>query len=402
MNVFDIIEKEEQRQKDTIELIASENFVSENVKKALGSCLTNKYCEGYPAERHDGCGLSGRYYGGCDNYDEIEEYCCDIYRKVFNTNYHVNVQPHSGSHANMCAYYAFLQPGDTLLSMSLNAGGHLSHSSAVSFVSRFYNVKQYGLDKNGYINYDEIEQMLLAHMPKLILVGASAYSREIDFKRIADIITKVSDHLMTRDNIHYEPIYMVDMAHIAGLIAAGDHQSPFGLADVITTTSQKTLRGPRGGIIFCKPEYAKFIDKAVFPGNSGGPHMNTIAAKAVAGEEALTDEYHNYIHQVVKNAKAMSDEFIKMGYEIISGGTDNHMFLLSLAAANCSGAQLQEKLEKEAHIILNKNMIPGDKRKPKETSGVRIGTAAMTTKGYTEDDFIDIAHTIDNYIKSFN
>lgn len=402
MNIFDIIEKEEQRQKDTIELIASENFVSENVKKALGSCLTNKYCEGYPAERHDGCGLSGRYYGGCDNYDEIEEYCCDIYRKVFNTNYHVNVQPHSGSHANMCAYYAFLQPGDTLLSMSLDAGGHLSHSSAVSFVSRFYNVKQYGLDKNGYINYDEIEQMLLAHMPKLILVGASAYSREIDFKRIADIIIKVSDHLMARDNILYEPIYMVDMAHIAGLIAAGDHQSPFGLADVITTTSQKTLRGPRGGIIFCKPEYAKSIDKAVFPGNSGGPHMNTIAAKAVAGEEALTDEYRNYIHQVVKNAKAMSDEFIKMGYEIISGGTDNHMFLLSLAAANCSGAQLQEKLEKEAHIILNKNMIPGDKRKPKETSGVRIGTAAMTTKGYTEDDFIDIAHTIDHYIKSFN
>ena len=402
MNVFDIIEKEEQRQKDTIELIASENFVSENVKKALGSCLTNKYCEGYPAERHDGCGLSGRYYGGCDNYDEIEEYCCDIYRKVFNTNYHVNVQPHSGSHANMCAYYAFLQPGDTLLSMSLDAGGHLSHGSAVSFVSRFYNVKQYGLDKNGYINYDEIEQMLLAHMPKLILVGASAYSREIDFKRIADIITKVSDHLMARDNIHYEPIYMVDMAHIAGLIAAGDHQSPFGLADVITTTSQKTLRGPRGGIIFCKPEYAKFIDKAVCPGLCGGPHMNTIAAKAVAGEEALTDEYRNYIHQVVKNAKAMSDEFIKMGYEIISGGTDNHMFLLSLAAANCSGAQLQEKLEKEAHIILNKNMIPGDKRKPKETSGVRIGTAAMTTKGYTEDDFIDIAHTIDHYIKSFN
>ena len=402
MNVFDIIEKEEQRQKNTIELIASENFVSENVKKALGSCLTNKYCEGYPAERHDGCGLSGRYYGGCDNYDEIEEYCCDIYRKVFNTNYHVNVQPHSGSHANMCAYYAFLQPGDTLLSMSLDAGGHLSHGSAVSFVSRFYNVKQYGLDKNGYINYDEIEQMLLAHMPKLILVGASAYSREIDFKRIADIIAEVSDHLMARNNIHYEPIYMVDMAHIAGLIAAGDHQSPFGLADVITTTSQKTLRGPRGGIIFCKPEYAKSIDKAVFPGNSGGPHMNTIAAKAIAGEEALTNEYRNYVHQVVKNAKAMSNEFIKMGYEIISGGTDNHMFLLSLAAANCSGAQLQEKLEREAHIILNKNMIPGDKRKPKETSGVRIGTAAMTTKGYTEDDFIDIAHTIDHYIKSFN
>ena len=302
----------------------------------------------------------------------------------------------------MCAYYAFLQPGDTLLSMSLDAGGHLSHGSAVSFVSRFYNVKQYGLDKNGYINYNEIEQMLLAHMPKLILVGASAYSREIDFKHIADIIAKVSDHLMARDNIHYKPIYMVDMAHIAGLIAAGDHQSPFGLADVITTTSQKTLRGPRGGIIFCKPEYAKSIDKAVFPGNSGGPHMNTIAAKAIAGEEALTDEYRNYVHQVVKNAKAMSNEFIKMGYEIISGGTDNHMFLLSLAAANCSGAQLQEKLEREAHIILNKNMIPGDKRKPKETSGVRIGTAAMTTKGYTEDDFIDIAHTIDHYIKSFN
>ena len=388
-NIKAIIDKEAKRQCNNIELIASENFVSQDVLDALGSCLTNKYAEGYPAS--PSFGQKGRYYGGCQYMDDIENKCRNLWQQVFNTDYHVNVQPHSGTNANLEAYGALLNPGDTILSMSLADGGHLSHGHKINFSGKLYHFIHYGLKTDGYIDYEQIENLCIEYPDiKMIVAGASAYSREIDFKTISQICKK------------YNKLFMVDMAHIAGLIAAGIHQSPFGLADVITTTSQKTLRGPRGGIIFCKPEYAKFIDKAVFPGNSGGPHMNTIAAKAVAGEEALTDEYRNYIHQVVKNAKAMSDEFIKMGYEIISGGTDNHMFLLSLAAANCSGAQLQEKLEKEAHIILNKNMIPGDKRKPKETSGVRIGTAAMTTKGYTEDDFIDIAHTIDHYIKSFN
>lgn len=382
--VFDIIEKEKHRQDTTVELIASENFVSENVLKAVGSCLTNKYSEGYPANHKSGS--KGRYYGGCEYIDELEEYCCDMWRKVFNTDYHVNVQPHSGSSANLAAYMSVLKPGDTILAMSLNNGGHLTHGSSVNFSGKLFNMKFYEVDANGFIDFNDVKNKAEEFRPKLILAGASAYSRIIDFEKFAEIAKSVGAY------------FMVDMAHIAGLIAAGDHPSPFGLADIITTTTHKTLRGPRGGLIFCKPELAKKVDSTIFPGTQGGPLEHVIAGKAVAAEEACTEEFKNYIHDVVGNCKAMCDEFISMGYKIVTGGTDNHLFLVDLTATGLTGKEVQDELDKH-HITLNKNCVPTETRSPQQASGVRIGTAAMTTKGYKKEDFIKVAHDIDKVIK---
>lgn len=382
--VFDIIEKEKHRQDTTVELIASENFVSENVLKAVGSCLTNKYSEGYPANHKSGS--KGRYYGGCEYIDELEEYCCDMWRKVFNTDYHVNVQPHSGSSANLAAYMSVLKPGDTILAMSLNNGGHLTHGSSVNFSGKLFNMKFYDVNAEGFIDFNDVKNKAEEFRPKLILAGASAYSRIIDFEKFAEIAKSVGAY------------FMVDMAHIAGLIAAGDHPSPFGLADIITTTTHKTLRGPRGGLIFCKPELAKKVDSTIFPGTQGGPLEHVIAGKAVAAEEACTEEFKNYIHDVVGNCKAMCDEFISMGYKIVTGGTDNHLFLVDLTATGLTGKEVQDELDKH-HITLNKNCVPTETRSPQQASGVRIGTAAMTTKGYKKDDFIKVAHDIDKVIK---
>lgn len=382
--VFDIIEKEKHRQDTTVELIASENFVSENVLKAVGSCLTNKYSEGYPADHKSGS--KGRYYGGCEYIDELEEYCCDMWRKVFNTDYHVNVQPHSGSSANLAAYMSVLKPGDTILAMSLNNGGHLTHGSSVNFSGKLFNMKFYDVDSEGFIDFNDVKNKAEEFRPKLILAGASAYSRIIDFEKFAEIAKSVGAY------------FMVDMAHIAGLVAAGDHPSPFGLADIITTTTHKTLRGPRGGLIFCKPELAKKVDSTIFPGTQGGPLEHVIAGKAVAAEEACTEEFKNYIHDVVGNCKAMCDEFISMGYKIVTGGTDNHLFLVDLTATGLTGKEVQDELDKH-HITLNKNCVPTETRSPQQASGVRIGTAAMTTKGYKKDDFIKVAHDIDKVIK---
>lgn len=380
--VFKMIGKEQARQDRTVELIASENFVSSNVLLALGSCLTNKYSEGYPANHKSG--RRGRYYGGCQYVDEIEEYCCDKWRELFKTDYHVNVQPHSGSNANMAAYMAVLNPGDTILSMSLDNGGHLTHGSPVNFSGKTYRVISYGLTDDGLIDYEDMLDKAVKFKPKLILAGASAYSRKIDFERIYNIANRVG------------AIFMVDMAHIAGLVAAGVHPSPFGLADIITTTTHKTLRGARGGLIFCKPELAKAIDSAVFPGVQGGALQHVIAAKAVTAEEACTDEFKEYIENVVENSAAMAAEFIRLGYKVVTGGTDNHLFLLDFTDTlpGMTGKRAQELLD-EHGITVNKNCVPGDKRSPVETSGIRIGTAAMTTKGWNKSAFVDVAEEID-------
>jgi glycine hydroxymethyltransferase len=383
-HVFDLIAQEEQRQATTVELIASENFASENVLRAVGSCLTNKYSEGYPAHRT--MGNQGRYYGGCHVVDELEEYCIAKWKEVFATDYHVNVQPHSGSSANMAAYMALLQPGDTVLSMSLANGGHLTHGSPVNFSGKLYDLHFYDVDGDGLIDYDGMERMALALHPKLIIAGASAYSRTIDFARFAAAAKEAGAY------------FMVDMAHIAGLVAAGEHPSPFGLADIVTTTTHKTLRGPRGGMIFCRPALAKKVDSAVFPGMQGGPLEHVIAGKAVAAEEALTPAYRTYIHNVVANCKAMAAEFTAMGYHVVTGGTDNHLFLLDLTDTGLTGGEVQERLD-GCGITLNKNCVPGDKRPPSQTSGVRIGTAAMTTKGYTAEDFRCVARRIDEVLR---
>lgn len=382
--VFEIIAAEQARQNSTVELIASENFVSENIMKAVGSCLTNKYSEGYPAQRPSG--NRGRFYGGCQYVDELEEHCCHQWQAVFQTDYHVNVQPHSGSSANLAAYMSVLKPGDTILAMSLNNGGHLTHGSPVNFSGKLYNMVFYGVDENGFIDYEDVRRKARECRPQLILAGASAYSRTIDFPAFADAAREAGAY------------FMVDMAHIAGLIAAGDHPSPFGLADIITTTTHKTLRGTRGGLIFCKPELAKRVDSAVFPGCQGGALQHVIAGKAVTAEEASTEEFREYIHAVVRNCKAMCDEFISMGYKVVTGGTDNHLLLLDLTDTGLTGKAVQEELDRH-HITLNKNCVPNETRSPQQTSGVRIGTAAMTTKGYTEQDFIAVAHQIDRIIR---
>ena len=379
------IEAEYKRQQENIELIASENYCSEAVLAANGSCFCWKYAEGYPYERTSG--NTGRYYGGTAHVDKLEEYCCDKWREVFNTDYHVNVQPHSGSQANFAAFKSVLNPGDTILSMSLDNGGHLTHGSSVNFSGKLYDIHFYDVDEKGHIDMEDVRKKAHELKPQLILAGASAYARTIDFKTFGEIAKEVG------------AFFMVDMAHIGGLVAAGAHPTPFGHADLITTTTHKTLRGPRGGLIFARPDLAKKVDSAVFPYAQGGPLVHVIAAKAVCAEEALKPEFKTYIEQVVKNCAAFADEFLKLGYKVVTGGTDNHLFMLDLTGEPFSGKDLQEKLE-EYNITLNKNMVPGDQRSPKETSGVRIGTAPMTTRGYNEEDFREVARKIDEVIKT--
>lgn len=384
--VFDYIAREQARQDATVELIASENFVSENVLRAVGSCLTNKYAEGYPAERVSG--NRGRYYGGCEIVNDLEEYCCAMWKKVFHTDYHVNVQPHSGANANLAAYMSVLQPGDTVLAMSLNNGGHLTHGSSVNFSGKLFDMKFYDVDAQGFIDFADVEQKAAEYKPKLILAGASAYSRVIDFARFADIAKSVGAY------------FMVDMAHIAGLVAAGDHPSPFGLADIITTTTHKTLRGPRGGMIFCKPELAKKVDSAVFPGTQGGPLEHVIAAKAVCFGEALKPEFKDYARKIVENAAAMADELTARGVKLVSGGTDNHLLLVDLTDSEMTGKELEHNLD-EVHITANKNTVPGEKRSPFVTSGVRLGTPAVTTRGMGPAEMKEIADCIADCIFDF-
>lgn len=379
-----LIKKEYERQQRNVELIASENYCSEAVLAACGSCLSWKYAEGYPCVRTTG--NKGRYYGGTKYVDELEEYCCDKWREVFGTDYHVNVQPHSGSQANFAAYKSVLEPGDRILAMSLDNGGHLTHGSRVSFSGKLYDVSFYDVDEKGMIDMKDVEAKAKELRPKLILAGASAYARIIDFKAFSEIAASVGAY------------FMVDMAHIAGLVAAGEHPSPFGYADIITTTTHKTLRGPRGGLVFAKPELAKKVDSAVFPYAQGGPLEHIIAGKAVCAEEACTPEFKEYAHRVVVNCKAFADEFIRLGYKVVTGGTDNHVFLIDISELPITGAELQERCD-ENHITLNKNAVPGDKRPPKETSGVRVGTAPMTTRGYNEEDFVRVAGRIDAIIK---
>lgn len=381
--VAEMVKKEYERQQRNVELIASENYCSDAVLAACGSCLSWKYAEGYPTVRTSG--NTGRYYGGTQFVDELEEYCCDKWREVFHTDYHVNVQPHSGSQANFAAYKAMINPGDKVLAMSLDNGGHLTHGSKVSFSGKLYNVEFYDVDENGIIDMEDVARKAKEFRPQVILAGASAYARIIDFEAFAKIAKEVG------------AFFMVDMAHIAGLVAAGEHPTPFGHADIISTTTHKTLRGPRGGLIFCRKELAKKVDSAVFPYAQGGPLEHIIAGKAVCAEEACAPAFKQYAHQVVLNCKAFADEFLKLGYKVVTGGTDNHVFLIDLSALPITGKELQERADAE-HITLNKNAVPGDKRPPKETSGVRVGTAPMTTRGYMEEDFRAVARRLDAII----
>lgn len=385
MNAFDFIRQEQERQASTVELIASENFVSNNVMAAVGSCLTCKYAEGYPGRR---------YYGGCSAVDSLETYCQQKWQKVFDTDYHVNVQPHSGTNANLAAYMAVLQPGDKVLSMALESGGHLSHGMRLNASGKLYQFTHYGLNRYGHIDMADFRAKLWDVHPQMVVIGASAYSRQIDYEAFYDILEEY--RWLTGKQCYM----MVDMAHVAGLIAADLHPTPFGYADIITTTTHKTLRGARGGLIFCKPKLAKKIDSAVMPCMQGGPLMHVIAGKAVTAEEALMPEFKEYQRQVLANAKAMAAEFVKMGYEVVTGGTDNHMFLIDLTHTypQLTGKMVQDELDRHG-ITLNKNTVPGETRSPMQASGLRIGTPAMTTKGWKEQDFIDCAHKIDGIIK---
>lgn len=385
MNTFDFIKQEQERQANTVELIASENFVSDYVMAAVGSCLTCKYAEGYPGRR---------YYGGCSAVDGLEIYCQQKWREVFNADYHVNVQPHSGTNANLAAYMAVLQPGDKVLSMALESGGHLSHGMHLNASGKLYKFSHYGLNKHGYIDMDDFRAKLWDVHPQMVVIGASAYSRQIDYAAFHHIIEEY------RRITGKQCYMMVDMAHVAGLIAADLHPTPFGCADIVTTTTHKTLRGARGGLIFCKPELAKKIDSAVFPGSQGGPLMHIIAGKAVTAEEALMPEFKKYQRQVLANAKAMAAEFIKVGYEVVTGGTDTHLFLIDLTHTHphLTGKMVQDELDSHG-ITLNKNTVPGETRSPMQASGLRIGTPAQTTRGWKERDFIDCAHKIDEIIK---
>ena len=378
LELYNLIKKEEIRQEEHIELIASENFVSKAVLEAQGSILTNKYAEGYPGKR---------YYGGCEFIDKIEDLARERLKKLFNVNY-VNVQPHSGSQANMAAIRSLIQHGDKILGMSLDAGGHLTHGYKLSFSGQDYQSFTYGVNpETGCIDYEEVLRIAKEVKPNLIICGASAYPREIDFKKFKEIADEVGAYLMA------------DIAHIAGLIATNYHNSPIPYADVITSTTHKTLRGPRGGIIMTNnEEIAKRIDKTLFPGCQGGPLEHIIAAKAVAFKEDLEPSYKEYIGQVIKNAKAMANEFIKLGYKVISNGTDNHLFLVDVKTSKgLTGKEVEDLLGKIS-ITLNKNSIPNDQEKPMYTSGIRIGTSAMTTKGYKEEDFIKVADIIDKAI----
>lgn len=378
--VYSACENELERQQRNIELIASENIVSKAVLLAAGSVLTNKYAEGYPSKR---------YYGGCQCVDVVEEIARNRAKELFKAE-HVNVQPHSGANANLAVFFALLNPGDTVMGMNLQQGGHLSHGSPVNISGKYFNVVPYGVDEStARIDYDEMERIALECKPKLIVAGASAYSRVIDFPRCREIADKVGAYLM------------VDMAHIAGLVAAGVHPSPVPYADIVTTTTHKTLRGPRGGMILCKEQFAKQIDKAVFPGTQGGPLMHIIAAKAVALGEALTEEFKNYQKQVVKNAAVLADELMKHGIDIVSGGTDNHLMLLDLRNKGITGKELEHRLD-EVRITANKNTIPNDPQSPFVTSGLRIGTPAVTTRGFKEPEMELIAGWISDIINDFD
>ena len=368
--------RELDRQQKNIELIASENIVSEATMLTMGTPLTNKYAEGYP---------NRRYYGGCQEVDKIEQIAIDRACKLFGAE-HANVQPHCGSNANFAVYYAFLKPGDTILSMSLANGGHLTHGSPASMSGKLYNIVSYGIDENGFIDYEDIKEKIIKYRPKLVLAGASAYPREIDFEKIRNIIDECVNEL----NDYERPIYMVDMAHIAGLVAAGLHKSPIPYADVVTTTTHKTLRGPRGGLILCKNEFAKKIDSAVFPGSQGGPLEHIIAAKAICFGEALKPEFIEYQEQIIKNAKALSDALINDGFKLITNGTDNHLMLIDLRNMGITGKEFEHRLD-EVRITVNKNSIPNDPEKPTITSGIRIGTPAVTSRGFTEKDMIVIS-----------
>ena len=377
--IYAATERELHRQQHNIELIASENIVSKGVLLAAGTVLTNKYAEGYPAHR---------YYGGCQYVDEVEEIARERACKLFGAE-HANVQPHSGASANLAVFFALLQPGDTVLSMSLAHGGHLSHGSPVNISGKYFNIVPYGVcDADGRIDYDEVERLALERKPKLILAGASAYPREIDFKRFGEIAKKVGAYLM------------VDMAHIAGLVAAGLHQNPVPYADVVTTTTHKTLRGPRGGMILCKEEYAKAIDKAIFPGIQGGPLMHIIAAKAVALKEALEPEFKEYQQQIVRNAAKLAEELKKRGFNLVSGGTDNHLMLIDLQNFGITGKQLEHNLD-EVHITVNKNAVPNDPQSPFITSGIRVGTPAVTSRGFKEPEMEKIAGWIYDVVTDF-
>jgi len=366
------VKSELERQQNSIELIASENFVSEAVLAANSSILTNKYAEGYPAKR---------YYGGCACVDVVENIAIERAKKIFGAEY-ANVQPHSGAQANLAVYFALLNPGDTVLGMSLADGGHLTHGSPVNMSGKLYNFVPYGVDENtGRIDYDALDALAAEHKPKLIVAGASAYPRVIDFERIAGIAKK------------YGALFMVDMAHIAGLVAAGVHPSPVPYADVVTTTTHKTLRGPRGGMILAKEELGAALNKAIFPGTQGGPLMHTIAAKAVCFGEALTPEFKAYQEKIVKNAKAFELALAKNGFNMVSGGTDNHLILLDLRNKAITGKELERRMD-EIHITANKNAIPNDPEKPFVTSGIRVGTPAATSRGLCEADFEVIADLI--------
>lgn len=377
--VAEAIDGELTRQRNNIELIASENFVSKAVMAAMGSPLTNKYAEGYPGKR---------YYGGCAKVDIVEDLARDRACKLFGAE-HANVQPHSGAQANMAVFFAVLKPGDTVLGMNLAHGGHLTHGSPVNMSGKQYNVIPYGVkESDGTIDYEEVRRLALEHKPKLIIAGASAYSRVIDFKFFHDVAKEVGAYLM------------VDMAHIAGLVATGLHPSPVPYADFVTTTTHKTLRGPRGGLILCKEEYAKIIDKSIFPGIQGGPLMHIIAAKAVCLGEALKPEFKEYAKQVVANAKVLSERLIENGFNIVSGGTDNHLMLVDLRPMHITGKELEARLD-EVGVTCNKNAIPFDPEKPGIASGIRLGTPAVTSRGMVEEDMVEIADIITLIAKDY-
>ena len=376
--IYSLVEKELEREQDGIELIASENFASEAVMEAMGSYLTNKYAEGYPSKR---------YYGGCQVVDEVEELARERAKKLFGAE-HANVQPHSGSQANMAVYFTILQPGDTVLGMNLSHGGHLTHGSAVNFSGRLYNFVSYGVNKETErIDYEEVRRLALEYKPKLIVAGASAYSRIIDFKKLREICDEVGAY------------FMVDMAHIAGLVATGAHPSPVPYADFVTSTTHKTLRGPRGGLILCKEKYAKALDKNIFPGIQGGPLMHTIAAKAVCFKEALQPEFKEYIDRVVKNCKVLAEELVKYDFKLVSNGSDNHLILIDLNNKDITGKDAEKRLD-SIGITVNKNTVPNETKSPFVTSGVRIGTAAVTTRGFDEEDMKEVAALINDAIEN--
>ncbi len=376
--IYSLVEKELEREQDGIELIASENFASEAVMEAMGSYLTNKYAEGYPSKR---------YYGGCQVVDEVEELARERAKKLFGAE-HANVQPHSGSQANMAVYFTILQPGDTVLGMNLSHGGHLTHGSAVNFSGRLYNFVSYGVNKETErIDYEEVRRLALEYKPKLIVAGASAYSRIIDFKKLKEICDEVAAY------------FMVDMAHIAGLVATGAHPSPVPYADFVTSTTHKTLRGPRGGLILCKEKYAKALDKNIFPGIQGGPLMHTIAAKAVCFKEALQPEFKEYIDRVVKNCKVLAEELVKYDFKLVSNGSDNHLILIDLNNKDITGKDAEKRLD-SIGITVNKNTVPNETKSPFVTSGVRIGTAAVTTRGFDEEDMKEVAALINDAIEN--